>query len=193
MRIEDIMGYMAVFFGILGSWGLYRQASAIWSNKSAQSVSGTWVITFLAMFTAFLIYGSQQGSFPMKFQGWLRVAFSLPVTIGFLYYGNKSKKDWVLLCAYAILLSGMSFKALSPLLFTTFSFLGVWSSFVQAYTIKQNRSRGKVAVELQLIYLLAIICWLVYSIVRKDVPLIAVSVGFTLSYSSTIIMWFRYP
>ena len=193
MHTENITGYAAVFFGILGSWGLYRQTRIIWLNKSAQSVSGTWVITFLAMFAAFLIYGTQQGSFPMKFQGWLRVAFSLPVTIGFLIYGITSKKHWALALVYAVLLSGMSFKAVSPWLFTLFSFLGVWSSFVQAYTISHNRSRGKVAVELQIIYLSAIVCWLVYGFVRKDAPLITVSVGFTLSYLSTIVMWFRYP
>jgi uncharacterized protein with PQ loop repeat len=187
------MGYAAIFFGILGSWGLYKQARMIWSNKSAQSVSGTWVITFLAMFAAFLIYGVQQGSFPMKFQGWLRVAFSLPVTLGFFIYGITNKKHWALVLVYALLLSVMNVKAMAPVLFTLFSFLGVWSSFVQAYTIFQNRSRGKVAVELQIIYLLAIICWLVYGFVRKDVPLVTVSVGFTLSYLSTVIMWFRYP
>ena len=193
MRTENIMGYAAIFFGILGSWGLYKQARMIWSSKSAQSVSGTWVITFLAMFAAFLIYGVQQGSFPMKFQGWLRVAFSLPVTLGFFTYGITNKKHWALVLVYTLLLSVMSIKAMAPLLFTLFSFLGVWSSFVQAYTIFQKRSRGKVAVELQIIYLLAIICWLVYGFARKDVPLVTVSVGFTLSYLSTVIMWFRYP
>lgn len=193
MRIEDVMGYAAVFFGILGSCALYRQAHKIWSNKSAQSISGIWVITFLAMFAAFLVYGSQQGSFPMKFQGVLRVAFSLPVTIGFFVYGSTNKKHWAIMFVYALFLSAMIFKMASPLLFTLFSFLGVWSSFVQAYTIKQKQSRGNVAVELQLIYLAAIICWLVYGFARYDMPLIAVSVGFTLSYLSTIIMWFRYP
>lgn len=193
MRTENIMGYAAIFFGIIGSWGLYRQARMIWSNKSAQSVSGTWVITFLAMFAAFLIYGAQQGSFPMQVQGWLRVAFSLPVTIGFFIYGITSKKHWALVLAYVILLSAMSVKAMSPWLFTVFSFLGVWSSFVQAHMISHNRSRGKVAVELQMIYLAAIICWVVYGFARNDIPLIIVSVGFTLSYLSTIIMWYKYP
>lgn len=193
MNTETLMGYLALFFGVLGSWGLYKQARMIWTNKSAQSVSGTWVITFLAMFTAFLIYGMQQNSFPMKFQGWLRVGFSLPVTLGFFIYGNKSWKSYTLLVVYGLFLSAMIDKSLAPWFFTTFSMLGVGSSFIQAWTIKQNRSRGKVAVELQIIYLLAILCWLVYGSVRKDTPLITVSVGFTLSYLSTILMWFRYP
>ncbi|MBU3668824.1 MAG: hypothetical protein FGM57_02570 [Candidatus Taylorbacteria bacterium] len=193
MNLETLMGHLAIFFGVLGSWGLYKQARMIWSSKSAESVSGVWVILFLAMFTAFLIYGTQRGSFPMKFQGWLRVLFSLPVTIGFFKFGNRNWKHVLLLCMCAVFLSGMSVAMFSPTLFTAFSLLGVWSSFVQAYTIRKNRSRGKVAVELQVIYLLAILCWFVYASVRMDIPLLIVSVGFTLSYTSTILMWVRYP
>ncbi len=193
MRIEQIMGYAAIFFGILGSWGNYKQARMIWSNKSAQSVSGVWTITFLAMFTSFLIYGVQQESFPMKFQGWLRVGFTVPVTLGFMVYGKVERKHKILVAAFAALMVGMSWKAVSPILFLVFSFLGIWASFVQACTIKKNRSRGQVAVELQMIYLSAIICWLVYAIVRGDIPFIIASIGFTLSYSSTIIAWFKYP
>lgn len=190
---------MAIFFGIIGSWGLIRQARAIWrinpdGHRSAESVSGVWVITFLAMFTAFLLYGIQKESFPMTFQGWLRVGFSLPVTAGFMLFGKRNWKHWVLLLVvYPLFLALMSKRDLSPILFTAFSFLGIWASFVQAYTIWQNRSRGKVAVELQTIYLSAIICWLIYGFVRNDYPLIIVSVGFTLSYSTTIWMWVKYP
>jgi uncharacterized protein with PQ loop repeat len=194
MRIENISGYMTIFFGIFGSWGLYRQIKAIWSSKSVKSVSGAWVITSIAMFTAFLIYGAQQHSFPMQFQGWIRVAFLLPVVTGLFCFGKKeSKKYVVLICMYSVLLSGMSFKAFSPALYMMFSFLGVWSSFVQAYTIWKNYSRGKVAVELQIIYLLSVICWLVYGFARNDWPLVICSAGFTISYLSTIVMWFRYP
>ena len=193
MNIETAMGYLAMLFGVLGSIGLYRQAKLIWRGKSAESVSGVWVITFLAMFVAFLVYGTQKHSFPMEFQGWLRVAFSLPVTVGFFVFGKVNKKHLSLIALYAVLLAGMSHSVLSPWLFTLFSFLGIWSSFVQAYTIKAKRSRGKVAVELQTIYLLAVVCWLVYSVVRHDVPLFTVSAGFILSYSSTIVMWKKYP
>jgi len=193
MRTEDVIGYAAIFFGILGSWGLYRQTRMIWATKSAQSVSGTWTITFLAMFIAFLIYGVQQNSFPMSFQGGLRVAFSLPVTIGFFMYGKSCKKDWALVLVYLLLLSAMWFRYLSPWIYTLFSFLGVASSFVQADTIRKNRSRGKVVVELQIIYLLAITCWCVYGFIRKDLAVFLASVGFIMSYSSTIFMWFKYP
>ncbi len=192
MNIESFIGNAAVFFGILGSWGLYRQARLIWSNKSAQSVSGTWTITFLAMFTAFLLYGIHQDSFPMKFQGALRVLFSLPVTIGYLVYGRREDRDWFLILLCTVLLALMSVKAVAPVLFTAFSFLGIISSFIQALTIRRNRTRGKVAVELQIIYLSAIVCWLVYSVVRGDVPLMVVSIGFTMSYLSTVVMWFKY-
>jgi uncharacterized protein with PQ loop repeat len=191
---EDVMGYAAVFFGILGSWGLYRQTCMIWVNKSVQSVSGIWTIIFLAMFASLFIYGAQQGSFPMKFQGGLRVVFSLPVMLGFFVYGAASKKHWALVCACAILLAGMvGSRAISPWLFILFSFLGIGASLVQAYTIWQNRSRGKVVVELQLIYLAAILCWLVYGLLRHDDYLVTISVGFILSYLATIVMWFRYP
>jgi uncharacterized protein with PQ loop repeat len=193
MHTEKIMGYMAVFFGILGSWGLAKQAWMIWVHKSAKSVSGVWVVTFLAMFTSFLIYGVAKHSFPMQFQGWLRVFFSLPVTLGFFVYGNSTRKDWSLTVVYSILLLAMSLDWAAPFLFVSFSLLGVLSSFVQAYTIYRNQSRGQVAVELQVIYLLAIVCWLVYGIVRSDVPLIVVSIGFVMSYSSVIYMWRRFP
>jgi uncharacterized protein with PQ loop repeat len=166
----------------------------IWVNKSVQSVSGIWTIIFLAMFASLFIYGAQQGSFPMKFQGGLRVVFSLPVMLGFFVYGAASKKHWALVCACAILLAGMvGSRAISPWLFILFSFLGIGASLVQAYTIWQNRSRGKVVVELQLIYLAAILCWLVYGLLRHDDYLVTISVGFILSYLATIVMWFRYP
>lgn len=194
MSIETIMGWAAILFGVLGSIASVQQAYKIWSSRSAQSVSGVWTITFLAMFTAFLTYGTQQGSFPMQFQGWLRVAFTLPITLGFVAYGkDRGKKHVMLALGYTALLSAMSIKVASPLLFTLFSFLGVTASFIQAYTIRKERTRGKVAVELQIIYLAAILCWLVYGLSRKDVPLILVAIGFTLSYSSTIIMWKKYP
>lgn len=193
MRTEDITGYMTIFFGILGSWGLYRQIKVIWLGKSAKSVSGAWVITSLAMFTAFLVYGAQQNSFPMQFQGWIRVVFLLPVIAGVFCFGNESRKCVVLMLVYALLLSGMSFREFSPHLYIFFSFLGIWSSFVQAYIIWKNYSRGKVAVELQIIYLLSVICWLVYGLIRNDWPLVVCSAGFTLSYLATITMWLRYP
>lgn len=193
MSTESIMGYAAMFFGILGSWGLYKQASMIWLNKSTKSVSGTWIVTYLAMFIAFLTYGLQQNSFPMEFQGWLRVGFSVPVTLGFFIYGKINKIDWVLIPIYILFLIIMSLKIQAPLFFTAFSFLGIFASFVQAYTVWKNRFRGLLSVELQLIYLLAVISWTVYGIVRKDIPLIIVSVGFVLSYSSTIFMWLKYP
>jgi uncharacterized protein with PQ loop repeat len=192
MSLENMMGYAAIFFGVIGSWGLYRQTLKIWKSESAESVSGVWVITFLAMFAAFLIYGSQQGSFPMKFQGWVRVAFSLPVTLGFFYYGTPNKKHLALMFVYVILLAAMDFRPISPWLFILFSYLGVWASFVQAYTIYKNKSRGQVAVELQIIYLAAILCWLVYAIIRHDIPLLTTAIGFTLSYLATVLMWLKY-
>lgn len=193
MNIENLIGYAAIFFGIIGSWGLYRQTRLIWKSKSAESVSGVWVIIFLAMFASFLIYGSQHGSFPMKFQGWLRVIFSVPVTVGFYLYGKHTWKHNVLAIICVILLVTMEWREFSSVIFLGFSFAGIGSSFLQAYTIFKNRSRGKVAVELQIIYLSAITCWLVYAILRKDTPLLAVSIGFILSYSSTIVMWVKYP
>ena len=193
MNIEGLMGYAAVLIGVLGSWGLYRQAKMIWTSKSAKSVSGTWVVTFLAMFVAFLLYGLQQSSFPMEIQGWLRVAFSLPVVIGYFTYGDRKDGDWFLVLLYTFFLSLMGVKAVAPALFVIFLVLGIWSSFIQALTIRYKRSRGKVAVELQVIYLVAVVCWLVYGLVRKDVPLISTSIGFALSYSTTIAMWLKYP
>ncbi len=193
MDLQKLMGYAAIFFGIIGSWGLYRQIKAIWGSRSAQSVSGTWTITFLAMFTAFLIYGFQKKSFPMEFQGVLRVVFSIPVTIGFFVFGKWRKKDVLLLIGCAILLVAMVDHRLSPTLFIAFSFLGVWASFVQAFTIYKEQKRGKIAVELQVIYLLAVICWLGYAITRHDLPLMTTSTGFSLSYLATIAMWLKYP
>jgi uncharacterized protein with PQ loop repeat len=198
MNLGQTMGLLAMIFGIIGSWGLWKQNKAVWKKnpdgrRTAESVSGVWVTTFLAMFTAFLVYGIQRESFPMKFQGWLRVGFSLPLYVGFMMYGKRSWKEWALTMTYAGLLAVMVSGLWSATLFTIFSGLGIWSSFVQAHTIKVNKSRGKVAVELQVIYLLAILAWLVYAIVRKDTPLTLVSIGFTLSYSSTICMWVKYP
>ncbi|QQR82725.1 hypothetical protein IPJ70_01275 [Candidatus Campbellbacteria bacterium] len=193
MTLGEIAGLLAVVFGILGSWGLWKQNRLIWGGKSAKSVSGTWVITFLAMFTAFLIYGTKQSSVPMMFQGWLRVAFSLPVSIGFVKYGRVEREHIALGCIYLLGLATMVSGILAPTLFVVFSTLGILASFVQAWTIRKNRSRGAVAVELQMIYLAAVVAWLVYGFVRKDIPLMLVSTGFIGSYSSTVIMWFRYP
>lgn len=180
--------------GIIGSWGLYQQFKTIFKKKSAKSISGIWVITFLAMFTSFLIYGWQQESIPMQFQGWLRVGFSIPVVVGFFLYGSPNQKDlWVLLLCTTLLTMMLFLKKFSPTIFSLFSFLGIISSFLQASTIKRHRTRGQVSVTLQVIYLASVLCWLIYAIFRKDYYLIIVSIGFIFSYSSTIIMWVRYP
>lgn len=184
---------MGIFFGIIGSWGLYLQAKLLWTSKSAKSVSGVWLITFLAMFASFLIYGAQRGSFPMGFQGAIRIVFYIPVIIGFYVYGKHTWKHNAFVVACAISLLTMRIERYSPVIFMAFSFAAIASSFLQAYTIWKNQSRGKVSVELHVIYLAAIICWFIYAIIRKDQPLITVSIGFILSYSSTIFMWRRYP
>lgn len=193
MDIEKTSGYIAVFFGIIGSWGLYRQVKLIWTSKSVASVSGMWTITFLVMFASFLIYGTQKSSFPMIFQGWLRVGFSIPLVIGFWKYGGFTRKHWILTGLYSILLISMASRKFSPIIFVGLSYVGIVSSFVQAWTIYAEKSRGKVAVELQVIYLLASICWFVYGLVRKDFFFLSTSIGFFLSYSSNVIMWWKYP
>lgn len=192
MRLEDIMGYAAIFFGILGSWFSVKQAHMIWSSKSALSVSGTFLITFVAMFASLLIYGVQQDSFYMGLQGGLRVSFLLPIVAGFFKYGKSGKKERRLITLYSLLLAGMWFKPISPFLFSLFSFLGVAASFIQADTIRNNRSRGKVSVELQIILLGAISCWCVYGYIRKDEALFITAAAFIMSYSTTIFMWFKY-
>ena len=148
---------------------------------------------FCTMFTSFLIYGTQQGSVPMQIQGWLRVIFSFVLMISFFVHGSWSNKHLKLVGLSIAILVIMSWKKASPLVFLGLSYAGIASSFIQAWTITKNKSRGDVAVELQIVYLLSIVFWFVYAIIRKDVPFIIVSVGFIFSYSSTIIAWSKYP
>lgn len=165
----------------------------IWSSKSTQSVSGVWVITSLTLFTAFLIYGYVQDSVPMKVQGWFRVGFSLPITLGFFIYGKVEKKLLSLCGAYGIILCCMWSDRFAPAIFITLSYVGVWSSFVQAYTIWKNKSRGQVSLHLQIIYFLSSVFWLVYAAIRKDYPLVSTSIGFTIPACGAIILWCKYP
>lgn len=192
MKAEDIMGYLTIGFGIFGSWGLCKQGWMIGKSRSTASVSGIAIITPLMMFAAFLIYGMQQHSFPMQFQGWVRVAFLSMVLGLYIKFGELNKTEKILLIVYPLLLALMMWQSISWILFIGFSYLGIWASFAQAFKIWRLRSRGQVSVELQLIYLASIICWLIYGFIRMDIPLISTSIGFTLSYAATIFMWFRF-
>lgn len=160
------------------------------------SISGEWSIIFLAMFITFLMYGIEIKSIPMQFQGWLRVVFNLPVIIGFFCFGNITVRHWFLLCSSSALIGLSVFGSNIVPIYTTFiifSTLAIVASLRQAYVIYDNKSRGRVSVSLQLIYLLSVIFWAIYAKMIDDSVLWYLMPGFIISYSSVVFMWYKYP
>ncbi len=192
------LGWMVIIFTIIGSWGLWDQIKSIWLIKprSAKSISGEWSITFLAMFTSFLLYGIHTDDTPMMFQGWARIAFNIPVVIGFIVYGEMKRRHVLLLILYSSILAPAlaGYAVMSnETIFLIFAGLGILSSYSQTATIWIKKDRGRVSIKLQAVYLLSVIFWYFYAVMIKDFLLTCIMLGFCSSYSSTILMWLKNP
>lgn len=193
MNIESVSGTAIVILGIVGSWGLYKQAQAIWVNKSAKSVSGEWLITFACTFISLIIYGLRQNSIPMEAQGAIRFLFLLPSVVGFFVYGASGAKHWLLIAVYVLLLLWMAQTTAFALFYIGFAVLGICSTLFQAYTIRKKTFRGNVSLELQLVSILAAFFWSIYGYVRNDGPVFWVAIGFFIAHFLVIRMWHKHP
>lgn len=193
MNLEHLSGTAIVILGIVGSWGLYKQAQAIWVNKSAKSVSGEWLITFAFTFVSLIIYGLRQDSLPMELQGSIRFLFMLPSVVGFFVYGAAHMKHWILIALYTLLLVWMGYAPAFALFYIFFAVLGICSTLLQAHTIHKKTFRGNVSIELQLVSILAAFFWSIYGFVREDKPVFFVAIGFFIAHFLVIMMWKKHP
>ena len=193
INYESYIGNTAVIFGFLGALAYSKQTYVIFANKTAQSVSGLWTITFSAGFIAFLIYGIQQNSSSMELQGWLRTVFSLPVAVGFFIFGAVSYKHYLLVVAYFVLLFLMYMEQFAYEIFVGLGFLGITMLFVQMQKIHNEGTRGVVSLDLQIVLLLAAVCWTFYSVIREDLPLMIISMVAALANALVIHAWFYNP
>lgn len=156
---------------LLGSWGLWDQIRIIWLKRSAESVSVVLNIAYLAMFSAFVIYGAWLDSGALMIQI-VRAILLAVIVISLIKFQGFTVWQWIGLLAIALGLGFMIVLPYKEWFFLGFSIIGGIAAADQPYQIWKNRNPGKVSFNLLVVYALGGAAWLVYGLALSK-PFIA--------------------
>lgn len=156
-----------VFAMLLGAWGLWDQIGIIWRKRSAESVSVILNIAYLAMFTAFVIYGVWLDSGALMIQV-VRAVLLGVVVLSLLKFRGLTSYQWLGLGILALGLGLMIALPYKEWFFLGFSIIGGVAAADQPYQIWKNKSSGRVSARLLSVYALGGAAWLVYGLALSE-------------------------
>lgn len=166
------LGFLGtMFFSVLGAWGLWKQNSAIWRNKSGMSVSISYFSFYFAYFASGFIYGLDKKSLALILHCGGRMLFHVPILIGLWKFKKFTRNEK---CLSVLFFVGILLTLLLPIKnssFLVYSVGGILAYIAQPIEIFKNKDSGTVEAKLHLIYLGSSIFWTIYGFATDDLVL----------------------
>ena len=186
-----ISSFMTMAFSVFQGYGFVLQAIKIFREKSVRSLSLPVFFLFFSYFMAFVIYGIDQNSIAITFNGLLFI-FVAPIIIGIFKFKEIKVKDVFIFIVIMAIVPIMIFvkDKDSFLFFLLVVNLVVLSS--QILTIMKEKSMGAVEIKLIIILLATSCFWLIYSIWIINLPLILFNSAVIILYLNIIILHRKY-
>src|SRR5690349_564884 len=94
-------------FTVIMAIVLWKQIRDIFSRRSVQSLSTTWIIYFCAMFASGLIYAVTYHRQPMLINNIMLTSLHLVIAYGIYRFRGFSKFDWYLIAGLTLALVAM--------------------------------------------------------------------------------------
>jgi uncharacterized protein with PQ loop repeat len=179
--------------GVLGAYGLVKQAKKIFGNKSGASVSVSYFMFSTTLFVSFLFFGLEKNSLAMLIQSTFRVPFMSAILIGLFLYKGYGRLDWIMFVGCALLVVWMFKSGTVGLHFFTLNFIAAYFVGHQAWEIYKNKSRGQVDLFFLIVFTSSAVFWTVYGFLIDEWKIWAACLLLTILYSSVLACWIAYP
>jgi len=88
MNGTDILGFIA---GTLTTIAFIPQVLKTWRTKTADDLSGAWIVTFITGVALWFCYGIALGSLPVIVFNGITLALLVPLLVVKIKYGQRAK------------------------------------------------------------------------------------------------------
>ena len=190
--VRAAVGGLVILFGVIGTWGLWKQRNKIVHNRSGHSVSKLAFLYMTFHFGAMTVYGSSILDIPLVINGLLRFLFHLPILVGLEKYRGFTKKERGIAWGLAALLVLMIVVSFKQEFFLVENFGAIFIAMAQPLEIWREKNSGVVEIRLVLIYLGTAFTWIFYGLLINDWVVWLTSAGFFFVWVATVGLWKKY-
>lgn len=159
-----------VLFSLLTSLALVQQAHRIWTKRSGESLSVTWIVYFIAMFCAGALYGWSHHDPVILLNNALFVGLHLPIAAGLWRFKGFTVNEKIFALGLSVPLILMFNSGLMEQRwwFLAFAFGGAGSLILQMVEMWKRGHIGVVDPRLLVVYLLSNVFWTGYAFCGSD-------------------------
>ncbi|MCB9798803.1 hypothetical protein H6758_03700 [Candidatus Nomurabacteria bacterium] len=185
-----LVGVGIVIFTIAQAVGSALQAYKIFRSQSAEAVSVSWFVYYLAASIAQIDYGVWRGWEEMiLYNGGVLVVSQLPVLVGLWKYKKWLRRDWIIVALSTLATTFMYSTVHKRETFSAIMALIIFAAYLQTREM-WLKGRGRVDVRLQIIYLISALVWTFYFFWREDPVFMWVNPTYSLLVSANVVLWY---
>jgi len=182
----------AMCTGLLGFWGIIKQAQAIWGDKSGKSVPVLMHAYGMLFFASGCVYGISIGSLALMIMS-IRVLLTIPVLVGLWKYQGFKWWECSISLLFVTAFIALIFLPNKADLYFVIA-MGATLSFIpQPLVMLRNRSRGAVSASFLWTIFIGVVFWTAYSFAIGDWVLSTTNPVFLVFVAATLIIWYVMP
>ena len=178
-----------IVFSVIMSWGFWRQARAIWRERSGRSLSAPSFLYATFVRIPILVYGLSIGSLALLVNGTVPFFPLLLIVLGLRKYKGFGRREWLLVAALS---AAVALTAVLPdkgAVFMSWMFGSVAFNALQPLEMWRRRSAGVVEIRMLLMGLASNTFWLVYAFAIGDWLLEVINPAFSAINITSLILW----
>jgi uncharacterized protein with PQ loop repeat len=150
-----------ILFSLLQGYGILGQSNKIWKTKSGEALSGTFFFYNFFYFLIFLIYGINQKSIAMSFNGALCFLY-IPILIGLRKYKGFSKGEKITAGFMSLIVPAMILYSQKHQLLFLFSLIAIVAIVNQFKEIFKTGDFGALSRKYIWMFFITSIFWSIY-------------------------------
>lgn len=176
-----------ILFSLLQGYGILGQSHKIWRAKSGEAISSTFFFYNFFYFLIFLIYGIDEKSVAMSFNGALCFLY-IPILVGLRKFKGFTKTEIISALLMFLIVPAMLFYQQKHQLLFLFSLVAIIAIVNQFKEIFRSGKFGILSIKYVWMFFVTSIFWCIYYAATKNWLLEIPCVTGTVLYSLVLIL-----
>lgn len=189
----ETIGITGIYaFAVITAVVLWLQIREIFSRRSVESLSTTWIIYFCAMFASGLIYSVTYHRQPILINNIMLTSLHLGIAYGIYRFRGFSKFDWWFIAGLSLALVAMYFSPHQDIWFFAFAPGGVAALLKETYLLQRGHTPGVLNPWMIVVGVVSNGFWTAYALTVHDWALSYICPANLVIWSIMLTIWLGY-